>query len=77
MRDAVPVTRVIPVLPSSVCHQIDGGVAGDLPLHVLLADEVMHDMLRSAGHTAATFMQYWRGLMALHAMRPMPPCFAA
>jgi hypothetical protein len=77
MYDAVPVSRVIPVLPASVCHQIDGGIAGDLPLHVLLADDIMHDMLRSAGHTAATFMQHWRGLMVIHAAMRAPFCTAA
>lgn len=65
MRDAVPVTRGIPFLPSSFRHWTDGGMAGELPLHILLADEAMEAMLRSAGHTAATFLQQWRGSAAL------------
>jgi len=61
MRDAVPATSVISVLPSPLRHWTGGGMVGDLPLHVLMADEVMVTVLRSAGHTAATFLQAWRG----------------
>jgi hypothetical protein len=65
MRDAVSTTHVVSVLPSSVHHRTDGGVVGDLPLHILMADEVMMTVLRSAGHTAASFMQQWRGFTAV------------
>ncbi|MCW0234333.1 MAG: hypothetical protein OJJ21_12105 [Ferrovibrio sp.] len=65
MRDAVPLTRGIPRLPVSFRHRTDGGMAGELPLHILLADEAMEAVLRSAGHTATTFMQQWRGFAAL------------
>jgi hypothetical protein len=64
MRKAVPATSVLRVLPSPVSHLTGGGMVGDLPLHVLLADEVMEAVLRSAGHTAATFLQDCRGFAA-------------
>jgi hypothetical protein len=76
MRDAVSATHVVSVLPSSVRHWTDGGMVGDLPLRVLLADEVMEAALRSAGHTAATFLQQWRGFAALSSAR-MAPAIAA
>lgn len=65
MRDVVPATFVVSVLPSPVRHWTGGGMVGDLPLHVLMTDEVMVAVLRSAGHTAATFMQQWRGFSAV------------
>ncbi|QDO97064.1 hypothetical protein FNB15_07150 [Ferrovibrio terrae] len=76
MRDAVSATHVVSVLPSSVRHWTDGGMVGDLPLHVLLADEVMEAVLRSAGHTAATFLQQWRGFATVSSAG-MAPAMAA
>ncbi len=65
MRGVTPAAFVVSLLPSSIQHRSDGGMIGDLPLHILMADEVMVTVLRSAGHTAASFMQQWRGFTAV------------
>lgn len=44
-------------------------MAGDLALHVLLADEVMQADLPSAGHTVATFMRDRHSVTVVHAKR--------
>ena len=49
------VTHVIASSRSSALNEVDGGWTGDLPLSVLLTDEVMQAALRSAGLTAAAF----------------------
>lgn len=77
MKDAVPATRVIFVLRSSARHWADGGMVGDLSLHVLMADEVMAAVLRSAGHTKATFLQQWRGFVATAPHTRLAPAIAA
>lgn len=64
MRHAVPKTYVLRVRLSPVRHMTGRGLLGDLPLRVLLADEVMEAVLRSAGHTATTFLQECRGFAA-------------
>ncbi len=64
MRNAVPATYVLRIRLSPVCRMTGRGMLGDLPLRVLLADEVMEAALRSAGHTAATFLQAWHGRAA-------------
>lgn len=58
--DAAPVSSA----PAASVWQAlaEDGQAGDLPLHVLLADEAMQAMLRSAGLTAATFRQQFQAL---------------
>ena len=47
------VTHAIASSRSSALNAVDGGWTGDLPLGVLLADDVMQFALRSAGLTAA------------------------
>lgn len=77
MRDAGPAPRIIFVLPSSVRRWTDGGLVGDPPLHVLMDDEVMDTVLRSAGHTRATFLQQWRGFAAAAPHTGLAPPIAA